>query len=266
MNRTKILLVGCGKMGSALLEGWLGCGIAPADIYVVEPGAVENLQKLKVNIYPDHKGLPADLDICLFAVKPQNFDEVVANYKFIDATKCIFISIAAGKTIDKMQSLLGTGAKIIRAMPNLPATVSAGVTAIFCNKNVSASEKGRVTELLKCVGDVVEVSAEDQMDVVTAISGSGPAYIFHLIESLSEIGKRSGLDEKVALTLAKNTVYGSGKLAMQSAKGPEQLRIDVTSKGGTTEAALKPLMDDKKLENLLQTAIKAAIARAKELQ
>lgn len=266
MDNKKILLVGCGKMGGALLGGLTRSGIRPALITVVEPTPDNKLRSLGVKFLNNSSDIGNDFDFCILAVKPQNFDEVVRSYKFLGNGKCVFISIAAGKTIAKMQSLLGDKTPIARAMPNLPAIVGVGASAVVFNDNINIETKGGAIQLLNSVGEVVVLHNESQMDAVTALSGSGPAYIFHLIEALQKAGEAVGLDKKVALQLAKSTVYGSGKLAVESEKSPEQLRIDVTSKGGTTEAALNVLMSDKKLENLILDAIKAAEKRSKELQ
>ena len=267
MDNIKILLVGCGKMGQSLLEGWLKAGLPVSNITVVEPNPdVARLKKHGISALPESTSVADEYDFCVFAVKPQGFDDVAAKYKKLSHNKCTYISIAAGKSIAKMQSLIGADAAIIRAMPNLPATIGAGVTALSFNNKVPSGKRAEAIKLFECVGGVVELNDEAQMDAVTAISGSGPAYIFHIIELMNKIGVELGLDADVALSLAKQTVFGSAKLAIESSKTPDKLRTDVTSPGGTTEAALKVLMQDKKLENLLGDAIKAAERRSKELQ
>lgn len=266
MNNKKILLVGGGKMGSALLGGMLKSGFKKGNITVVEPQADDRLSAMGVRLLKDYSDVGDDFNYCILAVKPQNFDDVVRSYNFLGNGKCVFVSIAAGKTISKMESLLGEKTPIVRAMPNLPAIVGAGVTAIVCNGNTNVETKGGVIQLLNSVGQVVVLHEESQMDAVTAVSGSGPAYIFHVIEAMQKAGEALGLEKNVALQLAKSTVYGAGKLSVESERTPEQLRSDVTSKGGTTEAALNVLMSDKKLENLVLDAIKAAGKRSKELQ
>ncbi len=265
MNKLKILIVGGGKMGFALMQGFIASGVKEKNITVIEPKPADKLSQAGVNILSDASDVGEDFDFCIFAVKPQNFDEVVKSYNFLNNGKCVFLSIAAGKTISKMEKLLGDGALIARAMPNLPATVSAGITAVCFNKAVSSAQKDQVLKLLKAVGEVVEISDEAQIDLVTAISGSGPAYAFHMMEAMYNTGVKMGLEKDAAMKLAKYTIYGAGKLAVESETTPENLRCDVTSPGGTTEAALKVLMEDKKLEKLMENAIKAAKERSKEL-
>ncbi len=254
-------------MGAAMMEGWIRCGVMPANITVVDPHAdIDKMHALGVKLHIDpRREVSGSFDYCIFAVKPQNFDAVVASYSSLPG-KCVYISIAAGKTIATMESLLGAAAPVVRAMPNLPATIGKGITALKFNARVNEDQQKHVEELMECVGDVIVLDDESKMDAVTAISGSGPAYIFHFIESLAAVAEQMGFSKKVALQLAKSTVYGSAKLAVESEKTPEQLRIDVTSPAGTTEAALKVLMGDKKLENLLANAIKAAEQRSKELK
>jgi pyrroline-5-carboxylate reductase len=267
MHNTKILLVGCGKMGSSLLQGWLKSGVIAKNLYVVEPNFSKELQKFQefgVNINPILKD-DFIVDYCFIAVKPQNFDEVVAGYKFLADKKCCFISIAAGKKISKMEAILGVDCSIARAMPNLPATIGFGLTAVCFNGKASLTQKSIVVELFKVVGEVILLDEEDKINAITAISGSGPAYIFHVLEVLENVSKKFGFDDETALKLAKYVVYGSGRLAFESNKMPSELRYDVTSPQGTTEAALKVMMYDKVLENLFFDAIKAAEKRAKEL-
>ncbi len=266
MKNKNILLVGCGKMGFALLGGLVKAGVKASNIAVVEPSPAGELVASGARVLADASDVGDKFDFCILAIKPQNFDDAVRPYNFLGNGKCVFVSIAAGKTISKMEALLGNETPVARAMPNLPAMVGAGVTAVVFNSKIDLEAKVGVTELLGSVGEVVELYDEKQIDAVTAVSGSGPAYIFHLIECLQNAGEKLGLEKSVALQLAKSTVYGAGKLSVESDRSPEQLRIDVTSKGGTTEAALNVLMSDKKLENLMLDAIKAAEKRSKELQ
>lgn len=264
MINKKISLVGCGKMGGAMLKGWLSHGALPSNISIIEPlhDMIQYSSK-GINVLKNPEHLNENQDICIFAVKPQHFEAVVSEYKKLD-DNCIFVSIAAGKTISKMEYLLGHNRKIVRAMPNLPATVMSGLSAVSYNKYITKENKLEVTSLFSSIGEVIEVE-ESRLDTVTAISGSGPAYIFYIIELLNKIGLEQGLKPDEALKLAKHTVYGSGKLTLSTDITPSELREAVTSKGGTTEEALKILMKDNVLENLFRTAIRAAENKSKEL-
>lgn len=260
----KISLVGCGKMGGAMLKGWLTHGVNPSDITIIEPlQDLTQFSSKKVNVLKTPEHLKENQDFCIFAVKPQHFEAVISEYKKLNFN-CVFISIAAGKTIKKMEYILGHDRKIVRAMPNLPATIMSGLTAFSCNKNLNSENKLEVNHIFSSIGEVIEVE-ENKLDTITAISGSGPAYIFYLIEILNKIGLEHGLKPSEALKLAKHTVHGSGKLSLSTDILPSELREAVTSKGGTTEEALKVLMKDNILENLFKAAIKAAENRSKEL-
>jgi pyrroline-5-carboxylate reductase len=264
IKNKKITLVGCGKMGGAMLKGWLSHGVLPNNITIIEPMQdLENYSAKKINVLKSPQNLPEDQDFCIFAVKPQHFEPAVSEYKTLN-DNCVFISIAAGKTIAKMETILGYNRRIVRAMPNLPATVMSGLTAVSYNKNINKENKLDVNSLFASIGEVIEIE-ESKLDIVTAISGSGPAYIFYIIELLNKIGIEQGLKPDEALKLAKHTVFGSGKLTLSTDITPSELREAVTSKGGTTEEALKFLMKDNILENLFRTAIRAAENRSKEL-
>lgn len=258
-----ILLVGCGKMGGAMLERWVKRGLFQRCV-VVDPhmslGAMQNVSKVS-----DISQVPKDFvpNVIVFAVKPQAMDETVPLYKTYPSA--LFISIAAGKPIHYFQEQLGNDAKIVRAMPNTPAAIGKGVTVACANRHVSLVEKEWAQHILSAVGVLTWVTEESLLNAVTALSGSGPAYVFLLIETLTEAGTKAGLKEDMARTLARQTVIGSAALAEAS---PDQqaadLRNAVTSPGGTTEAALKILMDGR-LQDIYNEALNAAKLRAEEL-
>lgn len=264
-----ILLVGGGKMGGAMLAGWLKHGVKPADILVIEPdgkAAASLRAQYKVGV---GDRLPETLDraprMVIFAVKPQVLATVAPPYKRFVAPETAFLSIAAGKTIAFFERHLGSNAAIIRAMPNTPAAVGRGITVLYANPGVSKAQQDFCTTLMQAVGEVRWAASESQFDAVTAVSGSGPAYVFLLIECLAEAGAAAGLPADLAMDLARATVAGSGELAAQSSEPAETLRRNVTSPGGTTAAALEILMGQDGLQRLMTRAIAAAAARSKEL-
>jgi pyrroline-5-carboxylate reductase len=262
----KYLLVGCGKMGGAMLEGWLKQGIPASDIKVIEParsqGHVHDISA-KVEVVDTLAQIPASFvpDIVIFAVKPQVMAEVVPGYTKFE--KAVFLSIAAGKTIAFFEKALGKGRAVIRSMPNLPAIVGLGAMVAYPNAHVSALQKAAVEKLLAANGKVFWIKDESLLDAVTAISGSGPAYLFHFIECLEQAGKKLGLPDELASALAYLTIQGSTELAVQSDKSASELRVQVTSPKGTTQAALDVLMPE--LQPLLERATDAACKRSKEL-
>lgn len=265
MNRG-ILLIGCGKMGGALLAGWLRQGIAAADIAVVEPNPAPELPA-GIRHVDAAAAVPAEFSpaLVMFAVKPQVLDEVVPAYRDYAAKGACFLSIAAGKTIATLNTLLGGSAAVIRAMPNTPAAVGAGITVACANAAVSDAQRAFCETLLTAVGEVGWVEDEALIDAVTAVSGSGPAYVFLLTECLAAAGEKAGLDADLAARLALATVAGSGALMQQSPEAPSQLRRNVTSPNGTTQAALDVLMAPDGLAPLMDRAVAAAARRAREL-
>jgi pyrroline-5-carboxylate reductase len=259
---TKILLVGCGKMGSAMLAGWLDRGMAAADMVVVEPSGAE----LPVTVVPEAAAIPAGFapDVVVLAVKPQVMAQVLPAYaRFGDA---VFLSIAAGKTIPFFETHLGDAAAVVRAMPNTPAAVRRGITVCCANPRVDRGRRALCQDLLEAVGEVAWLEDESLMDAVTAVSGSGPAYVFLLAEVMAAAGAAQGLPPDLATRLARATVSGSGELLRQSSEAAEQLRRNVTSPGGTTAAALAVLMDEAAgMAPLMAKAVTAATRRGKEL-
>lgn len=265
LKNQRVLLVGCGKMGEALLSGWIGSGcLKPGNIVVVEPNPNE-LSKYEVRVIPDLGSLEGGFypEIIFFAIKPQMMPEILPQYREFSGS--LFVSIAAGKKISFMEDVLGRDAAIVRAMPNLPAIISRGVSVAVKNDNVSDRHINDCTELLEAVGSVHWVDDEELMDAVTAISGSGPAYVFHFIECLVDAGKELGLPEELATALAYATVNGGAELAYESEYPASVLRQHVTSPGGTTEAAMKVMMSGNALKNIVIKAAEAAFKRSKEL-
>jgi len=264
----KLLLVGCGKMGGALLAGWLSGDIDDTDIIVVEPSGGSFLQKrFNVPVVNSLDKLNVDFtpNIIVFAVKPQAMDQIVPAYGHFVGPETMFLSIAAGKPTDYFQHRLGDGAAVVRSMPNTPAAVGRGITVAYRNDAVSDTQKLMATKLLEAVGEVGWVEDESLIDGVTAVSGSGPAYVFLMIECLAQAGVRVGLDPDLAEQLARATVAGSGELVRQSTDSASMLRQNVTSPGGTTAAALGVLMGKNGLQELMSQAVLAAERRSREL-
>jgi pyrroline-5-carboxylate reductase len=263
-----ILLVGCGKMGGALLRGWCERRAARG-FAVVEPGpgAGEFRDSAEVALYTDAEKLPADFDpsVIVFAVKPQMMDAVVPQYRRFATGGAVFLSIAAGKTTAYFPPRLGQDAAVVRAMPNTPAAIGRGISVAFAGPGVTPAQAALCGGLLEAVGEVAWVSEEALMDPVTAVSGSGPAYVFLLIECLAAAAVEVGLPAALAMQLARATVAGSGALAEQANEDPAVLRRNVTSPGGATEAALRVLMAKDGLQPLMSRAVAAAASRSREL-
>lgn len=263
----RVVLVGCGKMGSALLRGWIAAGAA-RDFFVVEPeGPPPGFADAAcVSWHRTPEELPGDPppDAVVFAVKPQVVDLVLPGYRRWAGSPTLFVSIVAGKTIAGITRHLGDAA-LIRTMPNTPAAIGRGITVACANRRVTAAQRGLCDRLLAAAGETAWVEDEALLDAVTAVSGSGPAYVFLLIEALAEAGAAVGLPPDLALRLARATVAGSGELACRSQESPAQLRQNVTSPGGTTRAALDVLMASDGLAPLLARAVAAATARSREL-
>jgi len=264
VSRRGLVLLGCGKMGSAMLQGWLDSGLKAASVWVMDPFPSDwltSLERLHLNT-----DLPPDPAVVLIAVKPQMMDEALPILKPLGASGSLFISVAAGTPISAYEAVLGEKSAIVRVMPNTPAAIGKGITALIGNERVDESAMALAETLMSAVGQTVRLSDENQMDGVTAVSGSGPAYVFHLIETLAAAGVDEGLDEDLAMQLAKATVAGAGALAQAATEDPAQLRVNVTSPGGTTAAALEVLMDESDgFPALLKRAVKAAADRSREL-
>jgi pyrroline-5-carboxylate reductase len=269
LSPTRLVLVGCGKMGGAMLRGWLARGLEPARTVVVEPQptALADLALTGLRQVASAAMLPSDVapDAVVFAVKPQLMDEAVAGFARFAGPQTLVLSIAAGKTIAYFHRRLGAAAVIVRAMPNTPAAIGRGITVAVPNPRVSPAQRGLADALLTACGEVVWVEDEALIDPVTAVSGGGPAYVFLLIESLAEAGRKAGLPEDLAMRLARVTVSGAGELARRSEEPVSELRRSVTSPRGTTLEALKVLMASDGLQSLFDRAIAAATRRSREL-
>ncbi|MDP3959385.1 MAG: pyrroline-5-carboxylate reductase [Pseudorhodobacter sp.] len=258
-----LVLLGCGKMGSALLQGWLAQGVPAASVWVLDPhpSAWLGAQGVQLN-----QGLPKAPAIVVVAVKPQMMAAALPSLRALGGGGTLFLSIAAGITIATYEQMLGAGTPVVRAMPNTPAAVARGISALCRNAQVHEADMVLAEALLSAVGEVVRLEGEHQMDAVTAVSGSGPAYVFHLIEALAAAAEAEGLPAPLAARLALATVAGAGELARRSPESPAQLRVNVTSPGGTTAAALAVLMDlETGFVPLLQRAVRAAADRGREL-
>lgn len=258
-----LVLLGCGKMGSAMLKGWLEGGLPASSVWVQDPFPSDWVTSSGVSVNAD---LPENPAIVLVAVKPQMMGEALPVLQGFGGGGTLFVSVAAGTSIATFEEILGAGTPIVRAMPNTPAAIAKGITAIIGNTECAPSDLDSAEMLLSAVGQVVRLDHESQMDAVTGVSGSGPAYVFHLIETLAAAGVAQGLSEELSLQLAKATVAGAGALAEAVDESPSQLRINVTSPNGTTQAALEVLMDETcGFPALLKRAVEAATNRSEEL-
>lgn len=262
-----LILVGCGKMGTAMLRGWAAARAA-SQFLVVDPASqplgLDAEEGVAWHATPET--LPGDLlpDAVVFAVKPQVVDEVVPPYRRWVRPGTLFLSIVAGKTLAGLSRHLGAAA-IVRTMPNTPAAIGRGITVACASPLVTPEQRRLCDRLLAAIGESAWVENEALLDPVTAVSGSGPAYVFLLIEALARAGEAEGLPADLALGLARSTVAGSGELARLSPESPAQLRENVTSPGGTTRAALDLLMAPDGLDALILRAVRAASARSREL-
>jgi pyrroline-5-carboxylate reductase len=262
-----IVLIGAGKMGSAMLQGWLGLGLDPKNLVVLEPQPAPELgalgaRGLRINPTASTIGEAAAI---LIAVKPQVAAEVLPTLKPYIGGSTVAVSIMAGRTLGFLEQALPKRIALIRAMPNTPAAIGCGITVAVPNAQVSRSQRDLVDALLSATGAVEWISDEALMDAVTALSGSGPAYVFLLAEALARAGTAAGLPADLATRLARATVAGSGKLLHRSSVEAATLRQNVTSPGGTTAAALDVLMAKEGLGALMEKAVAAATRRSREL-
>lgn len=258
VNARGLVLLGCGKMGSAMLSGWLADGLSPGAVTVIDPAPSDWVQAQGVHL---NASLPSAPAVAIIAVKPQMMGAALPQLQDLRGT--LFVSIAAGTPMVAFE-LAFPGAAIVRAMPNTPAAIGRGITAMVGNGAAGAADLDLAEGILSAVGDVVRLDAEAQIDAVTGLSGSGPAYVFNLIETMAAAGEAQGLGPDLAMRLAKATVAGAGALAMEATDTPEQLRINVTSPNGTTQAGLGVLMAE--LPDLMARTVAAATARSKELK
>ncbi len=264
-----LLLVGAGKMGGALLTGWLDLGLDSDTICILDPapsGDITALVKSRgIHLSAEADGVLDAPAVMVLAVKPQIMDEALPPLKRLLGKASVVLSIAAGQTLTSMERHLGGDTAIVRSMPNTPAAIGRGITVACANSHVSESQKDICDVLLRAAGAVAWTQDEDVLDPVTAVSGSGPAYIFLLAECLEKAGVEAGLDRALARQLARETVSGAGELLRRSEESAEQLRKNVTSPGGTTAAALEILMGNEGLQELMTRAVKAASKRSREL-
>lgn len=266
-EKPKVALVGAGAMGGALLRGWLGAGSIDARASAVfDPSPPEAIAALckeySLAVNPDNA---TGYDVLLLAVKPQMAETALPAHAAI-AAGAIVVSVMAGKSVASIAGLLGQPKKVVRAMPNLPAAIGEGVTGFFATSALNDKDRALVDMLMGAVGASVWVEKEADIDIVTAVSGSGPAYFFLLTEALAEAGEAAGLSTDAAAQLARATFVGAGALLAQEARSSADMRRAVTSPGGTTEAALSVLDgDDALIRTLMKKAITAAAKRAGEL-
>jgi pyrroline-5-carboxylate reductase len=264
---SSLILVGAGKMGGSMLEGWLKVGMKPSGVTVIDPRPSEEMTR-----FCTEKGIglnpasPSAPEVLVLAIKPQMLDDAAPALNGHLGPQTLIISILAGKTIGDLKSRLPAASAIVRAMPNLPASIGRGATGAATNAEVTEKQRLTADALLSSNGIVEWLPSEDLIDAVTAVSGSGPAYVFHLVECLAEAGAAAGLPRELAERLARATVTGAGELLFQSDLPPATLRQNVTSPGGTTAAALEVLMRDPDgLKALMREAVAAAKRRAQEL-
>ena len=265
--KQRILLVGGGKMGSALLQGWLAAGFGVAQFMVNEPAPSDDLAASVAVVNPTAEQLEQSMpDIIVLAIKPQMADSVLPDLIPAVRRSTVVISLLAGQSIEHLSALLGGHDLIVRTMPNTPAAIGLGMTALIASDGVSAAQKQDAGHLMQAVGETVWLDSQKQMDAVTAISGSGPAYVFYLAETMMSAGVSLGLSEEMALQLARQTIVGAATMMVQSDTSPSQLRRNVTSPNGTTEAALDVLMAETGgLGTLMRQATQAAALRNRQL-
>ena len=258
-----LVLLGCGRMGSALLDGWLKAGLPPASVWILDPNPSDWVKGTGAHLNEDLPDAPA---VALVAVKPQMMGDALPSMRALGGGGTLFVSVAAGTPIARFEAAFGEATPIVRTMPNTPAAIGRGISALVGNARATEHHMDLAERLMQAVGQTVRIDDEAQIDAVTGVSGSGPAYVFHLIETLAAAGVEQGLDADIAMRLAKATVGGAGQLAEDSGEDPAQLRRNVTSPGGTTQAALEVLMDrETGFPPLLSRAVTAAVARGREL-
>ncbi len=262
----RIKIIGCGKMASAILDAWLKKSISPQDIYVDDPKPSEWLLEKKKHGLNINTKADVSFDYCFIGVKPQSLDEIKLKLKGLSKKNVTFVSMLAGIKINRLEDIIGKDESIVRIMPNLPAEILKGVTAVKENKRVEPKQSKNLALLLEAFGETVKFVEERKFDAVTALSGSGPAYIFLIAELMTEVGINLGLSYDEAFKLVKHTIDGAGSLIVNSSLKPQKLRENVTSPGGTTHEALAVMMNkDNGLPKIFSAAIKAAAQRSKEL-
>ncbi len=267
LEQQELVLVGCGRMGSALLDGWLAAGVPHGMIQVIEPAPSPELlaQAETGTVLLNPAAPPLHPAAAVIAVKPQQITAALPILRPVADRGTLVVSIAAGITLARLEAEL-PGCRAVRAMPNTPGAIGQGITALIAADGVSEANRQLAGSLLGAAGSTVWLDREEDMDSVTAVSGSGPAYVFALIETLARAGEAEGLSGDLALALARQTVIGAGALAQHSDESPQTLRHAVTSPGGTTAAGLQHLLDPESgLEPLMRRTVQAAAARSREL-
>jgi pyrroline-5-carboxylate reductase len=262
----RLVLLGAGKMGLAMLDGWLARGLDPRKLTILEPQpakAVKALTRRGVSLNP--KGKPLDAAAVVIAVKPQSAPDAIPALKPFIGKPTLVVSIMAGRPLRFLEDVLPSGTAIVRAMPNTPASIGRGITVACPNAKVTARQRKQTSDLLAAIGTVEWTDNEALIDAVTAVSGSGPAYVFLLAEAMANAGIAAGLPPALAARLARETVAGSGELLHRSDLDAALLRQNVTSPGGTTAAALEVLMGPGGFDALLTKAVAAATRRSREL-
>lgn len=264
-----VVLVGAGRMGGAMLKAWLRGGLDPHQMIVIDPcppaETIELRDKHGFSLAVAPEAVTTVPGVLILAVKPQQMDDVLPGLTHLMGGGTVAMSIAAGRTIASIAKHLGAESAIVRAMPNTPAAIGQGMTVACANRRVHAEQARACSALLRAVGEVAWIEDEGLMDAVTGVSGSGPAYVFLLTECMAEAGVDAGLPRDLAEQLARVTVQGAGALMAASDEPAGKLRENVTSPGGTTEAALDELMGEPGLRELMRRAVAAAVRRSKEL-
>ena len=269
-QQTPFVLIGCGNMGGALVRGWLEAGLAPKGLVIIDPAAT--VEKFPHAAGATFVGSAADLPagvqarLMVVAVKPQVTNDVLASVKHLAGEGTLVISVAAGVTLGQLERELGSGPYFVRAMPNTPAAVGAGVSGLAAGEGVPESERTLAEAVMRAAGKTIWLANEGLIDSVTATSGSGPAYVFHMVEALAAGSEKVGMPKHDAMLLARQTIIGAAKLLEVNADvEASTLRERVTSPAGTTAAALEVLMDSGELEDLMTRAVAAAKRRGEEL-
>lgn len=268
MNTTRIAIIGAGNMGASLLGGLIKKGYAPENMWVSDPDQQklnQLKQQLNVNVTTHNHEALKDVNVVILAVKPQILNSVTMEIApLVQMNKPLILSIAAGIRIASIQHWIGESLPIVRAMPNTPALIGCGASALYANALVSAEQKNLAESILSAVGIAVWVDNERMMDAVTALSGSGPAYFFLIIEAMQNAGQELGLPKEISRLLTLQTAYGATRMALESSDDILKLRLNVTSPGGTTEQAIQVLEQDNIRDTFLK-ALYAANHRAEEL-
>lgn len=267
-NSTTIAIIGCGNMGRSLIGGLIAAGHLPARLRGSDPDAAQRelvLERFRVHVGAENDAAIAGADVVILAVKPQAMKATVTgSTQALHRQRPLILSIAAGVRLAAIQRWLGTGLPIVRAMPNMPALIGAGAAALCANRHVSAAQKETAAAILESVGIAIWLEDESLLDTVTALSGSGPAYFFAVMEALEAAAAELGLSPEQARRLTVQTALGAARMALESASDPAALRRQVTSPGGTTESALR-ILEQGGLKRLLGDAVRAARLRSEEL-